>query len=411
MSRDVRSGRSSRPRHRMVLYFLHRRLWIMECSCKVWCRTCRRRPTPRLHSKLSWRLRLVAFDHRILDEALSVACRQEGEMEQYLEEKKASQKRPATTFQRQDKKKAVYQTQQRSVAVGSTQVPSVRSPGVKKECPHCGKTHGGSECWMITGKCLKYGSSDQKIKDCPRLQQGIQHGAPAPAVVAAAAPATGRPGRPRASARVFALACEDAEQAEHVTEGTIILLGVNAQVLFDTGATQSFISERFAKQLALESGVESEELEVPLSVHTPADRNLASRPLAAKISSLRPAILPSNSLNGQRLSLSSSGQNSELFSLGLKMGGCNDGYGQMGMIRWLRQKEIETMVRCNKAGHMKGECPEVKKDKYKKNKKMKKPKAMLATWSDEDQSEDEGENSLSSKNEELSFMANNSDGK
>ncbi|MQL89250.1 hypothetical protein Taro_021824 [Colocasia esculenta] len=30
----------------------------MECSCKVWCRPCRRRPTPRLHSRLSWRLRL-----------------------------------------------------------------------------------------------------------------------------------------------------------------------------------------------------------------------------------------------------------------------------------------------------------------------------------------------------------------
>ncbi|MQM03668.1 hypothetical protein Taro_036456 [Colocasia esculenta] len=54
--------------------------------------------------------RLVAFDHRTLDEALSAACRQEGEMEQYLEEKKASQKRPAATFQRQDKKKTVYQT-------------------------------------------------------------------------------------------------------------------------------------------------------------------------------------------------------------------------------------------------------------------------------------------------------------
>ncbi|MQL70119.1 hypothetical protein Taro_002421 [Colocasia esculenta] len=37
---------------------------------------------------------------------------QEGEMEQYLEEKKASQIRPAATFQRQDKKKMVYQTQQ-----------------------------------------------------------------------------------------------------------------------------------------------------------------------------------------------------------------------------------------------------------------------------------------------------------
>ncbi|MQL68604.1 hypothetical protein Taro_000877 [Colocasia esculenta] len=32
--------------------------------------------------------------------ALSAACRQEGEMEQYMEEKKASQKRPAAPFQR-----------------------------------------------------------------------------------------------------------------------------------------------------------------------------------------------------------------------------------------------------------------------------------------------------------------------
>ncbi|MQM09836.1 hypothetical protein Taro_042715 [Colocasia esculenta] len=46
----------------------------------------------------SLRTRLVAFDHRNLDEALSAACRQEGEMEQYLEEKKASQKRPAALF-------------------------------------------------------------------------------------------------------------------------------------------------------------------------------------------------------------------------------------------------------------------------------------------------------------------------
>ncbi|MQM02388.1 hypothetical protein Taro_035154, partial [Colocasia esculenta] len=38
---------------------------------------------------------------------------EEGEMEQYLEEKKASQKRPAATFQRQEKKKAVYQAPQR----------------------------------------------------------------------------------------------------------------------------------------------------------------------------------------------------------------------------------------------------------------------------------------------------------
>ncbi|MQL87059.1 hypothetical protein Taro_019596 [Colocasia esculenta] len=107
---------------------------------------------------------------------------QEGEIEQYLEEKKASQKRPTAAFQRKDKKKMVYQTPQRSVTVSNSQVPSVRSPGVKKECPHCGKTHGGSECWLVAGRCLKCGSNDHKIKDCPRLQQGAQRGAPAPYV-------------------------------------------------------------------------------------------------------------------------------------------------------------------------------------------------------------------------------------
>ncbi|MQM18989.1 hypothetical protein Taro_051989 [Colocasia esculenta] len=86
--------------------------------------------------KPSLRTRLVAFDHRTLDEALSAACRQEGEMQQYLEEKKASQKRPAATFQWQDKKKAVYQAPQCPVTTSSAQVPSQRSPGVKKECPH-----------------------------------------------------------------------------------------------------------------------------------------------------------------------------------------------------------------------------------------------------------------------------------
>ncbi|MQM13682.1 hypothetical protein Taro_046608, partial [Colocasia esculenta] len=38
-SRDVTSGRSSRPRHRKVLYFPHRHLWIMEYSCKTQAHT------------------------------------------------------------------------------------------------------------------------------------------------------------------------------------------------------------------------------------------------------------------------------------------------------------------------------------------------------------------------------------
>ncbi|MQM14845.1 hypothetical protein Taro_047779 [Colocasia esculenta] len=121
----------------------------------------------------------------------------------------------------------------------------------------------------MAGKCLKCESTEHQIRDCPRLQQGVQRPAPALAAAAAAAPATERPGKPRAEARVFALEREDAEQAEHVTEGMVLFMGVHTQVLFDMGAAHSFISEQFARQLALESGLESEELEVPLSVHTP----------------------------------------------------------------------------------------------------------------------------------------------
>ncbi|MQL82359.1 hypothetical protein Taro_014836, partial [Colocasia esculenta] len=55
-SRDVTSGRSSRPRHCKDLYFPHHRLWIMEYSCKVWCKPCRRRLIPKQRSRLSWRL-------------------------------------------------------------------------------------------------------------------------------------------------------------------------------------------------------------------------------------------------------------------------------------------------------------------------------------------------------------------
>ncbi|MQL68216.1 hypothetical protein Taro_000472 [Colocasia esculenta] len=149
---------------------------------------------------------LVAFDHRTLEQALSTACQQEGEMEQYLEEKKASQKRPATPFQRPDMKKAAFQSPQRPVASGSSQVPSQHSPSGQKECPHCRRAHGGTKCWKLAGKCLKCRSSEHRIKDCPRLQKGGQRGAALAPAAAAVAPVTGRLGRARAPARVFALA-------------------------------------------------------------------------------------------------------------------------------------------------------------------------------------------------------------
>ncbi|MQL71004.1 hypothetical protein Taro_003321 [Colocasia esculenta] len=122
MSLGVRIRVSSRPQHPRVLSEPTcggPRYYVLGLRMMLW------RP--------SLRMRLVAFDHRTLEQTLSAACRQEGEMEQYLEEKKASQKRPAAPFQRQERKKAAFQSPQRPVASGSSQVPSQRYPSGQKE--------------------------------------------------------------------------------------------------------------------------------------------------------------------------------------------------------------------------------------------------------------------------------------
>ncbi|MQL87129.1 hypothetical protein Taro_019664, partial [Colocasia esculenta] len=65
--------------------------------------------------KPSLRTRLVALGNRSMEEALSAACIQEAEMEAYLEEKRASLKRPGSAFQRRDRKKKAPAFQQRAV--------------------------------------------------------------------------------------------------------------------------------------------------------------------------------------------------------------------------------------------------------------------------------------------------------
>ncbi|MQL70984.1 hypothetical protein Taro_003306, partial [Colocasia esculenta] len=154
--------------------------------------------------KPSLRTRLVAFDHRTLDEALSAACRQEGEMQQYLEEKKASQKRPAATFQRQDKKKVVYQAPQRPVTTNSVKQPQDQglSETLAGSPARSASPSSGSSSSASYRKTRKASSPSSSVCSSP---QGRRAGG----------------------------ACH-------------------------------------RRQLSLESSVESEELEVPLSVHTPA---------------------------------------------------------------------------------------------------------------------------------------------
>ncbi|MQL82237.1 hypothetical protein Taro_014701 [Colocasia esculenta] len=62
---------------------------------------------------------------------------------------------------------------------------------------------------------------------------------------------------------------------------------------------------------------------------------------------------------------------------------------------------------CKKQGHMRGECPELKKKLKKEKFTFKKAKAMLATWSDED--EDENSQGTSEDDEVQCLMARSDD--
>ncbi|MQL96311.1 hypothetical protein Taro_028981 [Colocasia esculenta] len=95
--------------------------------------------------KLSLRTRLVALGHHSMEEALSAACMQEAEMEVYLEEKRASLKRPTSAFHHQDRKKKAPAFQQRAVASARVAAPTPGGGTVveKPLCAKCGKRHGG----------------------------------------------------------------------------------------------------------------------------------------------------------------------------------------------------------------------------------------------------------------------------
>ena len=123
--------------------------------------------------RLSMRARLATFDLRTMDVALSAACKQESEMELYLAEKKARLEMLPEPFQRQKRKmkKLMKRQQPTMVLIESTFQSVVLAGNEKPVCVHCGKRHGEDVCWTRLGRCLKCGSKNHRIKDCPNQKK------------------------------------------------------------------------------------------------------------------------------------------------------------------------------------------------------------------------------------------------
>ena len=129
-------------------------------------------------------------------------------------------------------------------------------------CGYCGKAnHTANECWRKESKCLRCGSAEHQIANCPKISEngGSQGGATSSRQTASGG------SRPKVPARVYALDSQPVPDPSEVVEGTLPIFHRLAKVLIDPGATHSFVNPAFM------CGIDVKPVRLPydLEVRTP----------------------------------------------------------------------------------------------------------------------------------------------
>ena len=161
-------------------------------------------------------------DPKTFTKALRIAHFAERENDRFMVEQKSAGKRPMPTLAYQQKGKQICK-----VGPARASIP----PQTLTTCATYGHQHPSKECWKCSGKCFNCGELGHKATECKKPQ-----------------------GKPEArkivyQGWVFALTDEEASETPTVMTGTLLIDNCYAKVLFDSGATHSFISSNFAKSL------------------------------------------------------------------------------------------------------------------------------------------------------------------
>ncbi|XP_052109375.1 uncharacterized protein LOC107462990 [Arachis duranensis] len=132
---------------------------------------------------------------------------------------------------------------------------------VNTTCRQCGKDHG------------------HMVKNCPKRF-------------------TQNPARTQQQGRVFAMTADDAMQSDALIQGQCIVKDRFLTVLYDSGASHSFVSLTIAREL----GLDFSELNFDLIVHTPASQNVLTSLVCLQYHVFldcfeRTAVIPSGSLD------------------------------------------------------------------------------------------------------------------
>ncbi|KAI3757372.1 hypothetical protein L6452_04909 [Arctium lappa] len=125
-----------------------------------------------------------------------------------------------------------------------------------KWCPKCRTKHHGN-CYTNSQTCYKCGKPGHTVRDCPvRGLVCYECKAPGhvrkdcPKLVSGSVPAR-KENPPKVPGRAFQMTAEEARASADVVSGTFLINSVPARILFDTGASFSFVSKLFRQKIAM----------------------------------------------------------------------------------------------------------------------------------------------------------------